>query len=129
VGPVLECIEAFNDRDRTRVRAVLADDLVVDDHRPARLGVIEGADAWVESYAAVWDLAPDTQIAFVCTLAHARYGSVNLMRRFGTLRDGGAFESPTVSVSIVADGRITRFELFELEDLDVARARFEELRP
>src|SRR3989442_6089471 len=51
VGPAFELIEAFNDRDRTRVRAVLADDFVLDDHRQARLGVIERADAYVESLA------------------------------------------------------------------------------
>jgi ketosteroid isomerase-like protein len=62
-------------------------------------------------------------------LAHARYGSASLVRPFGTLRDGGAFESPNVSVPIVADGRITRLEMFEPEHVDAALARFEELRP
>src|SRR5439155_25910942 len=46
VGPVFEFVEAMNEHDRTRVRAVLAADFVLDDHRPARLGVIEGADAY-----------------------------------------------------------------------------------
>jgi hypothetical protein len=32
-------------------------------------------------------------------------------------------------LSIVAGGRITRIELFEIEDVDAALARFEELRP
>src|SRR5262249_50868993 len=129
VGPAFELIEAFNDRDRTRVRAVIADDFVLVDHRPARLGVIEGADAYVEFLAAYWDLAPDSQVAIVCSLAHARYGSAGLARPFGTLRDGGAFESPHASVSIVANGRITRIEMFEPEHVDAALARFAELRP
>src|SRR5207244_606099 len=98
VGPVFEFVEAMNEHDRTRVRAVLAADFVLDDHRPARLGVIEGADAYVKSAAAMWDLAPTNQITFAGTLAHARYGSVNLWRGFGTLRDGGTFENPIVSV-------------------------------
>ncbi|HXJ34119.1 MAG TPA: nuclear transport factor 2 family protein [Candidatus Eisenbacteria bacterium] len=129
VGPAFELVEAFNDRDRTRMRAALADDFVLDDHRPARLGVIEGADAWVEACAATWDLAPNSQIAVACTLAHARYGSAILVRLSGTLRDGGVFESPSVAVFIVADGRITRQELFEPEQVDAALARFAELRP
>src|SRR5439155_17234451 len=79
--------------------------------------------------AALWDLAPDAQIAVACTLAHARYGSASIMRSFGTLRDGGAFESPNVSVPIVVDGRITRVEMFEPEHVDAALARFAELRP
>ncbi|MGH7895781.1 MAG: nuclear transport factor 2 family protein, partial [Candidatus Binatia bacterium] len=129
VGPLFECVEAFNDRDRTRGREVLADDLVVHDRRPARLGVIEGADAGAESWAALWDLAPDAQIALGSTLAYARHGSVGLARTFGTLRDGGTFENPTASVAIVANGRITRLELFEPEHVDAALARFAELRP
>jgi len=129
VGPVLELIEAFNDRDRTRLRAALADEFVLDDHRPARLGLIEGADVWAESWAGLLDLAPDAQIAAGSTLAYARYGSVGLPRIFGTLRDGGTFENPTASVAIVADGRITRLELFEPEHVEAALARFAELRP
>src|SRR5262249_61008996 len=50
-------------------------------------------------------------------------------RTFGTRRDGGTFESPTVAVAIVAHGRITRLELFEPEHVDTALARFAELRP
>src|SRR5262249_25182231 len=95
----------------------------------ARLGGIEGADAWAESCAALWDLAPDVQMALTSSLAHARYGSVGLGRTFGTLRDGGTFESATVAVAIVAHGRITRLELFEPEHVDAALARFAELRP
>jgi ketosteroid isomerase-like protein len=129
VGRAFGLVEAFNDRDWTRIRAALADDFVLDDHRPARLGLIEGADAWAESWAALVDLAPDAQIAGGSTLAYARYGSVGLARTFGTLRDGGTFENPMVGVAIVADGRITRLELFEPEHIDAALARFAELRP
>src|SRR5262249_23208494 len=95
----------------------------------ARLGGIEGADAWAESCAALWDLAPDVQMALTCSLAHARYGSVGLGRIFGTLHDGGACENATVGVAIVADGRITRLELFEAGHVDAALGRFAELRP
>src|SRR5439155_19286519 len=59
----------------------------------------------------------------------ARYGSVSLVRLFGTLRAGGAFESPNLSVTTVADGRIRRLEMFELEHVDAALARFAALRP
>ncbi len=129
VGPAFELIEAFNDRDRTRMRAVLSDDFVLDDHRPARLGTIEDAGTWVEACATLWDLAPDVRTVIVSTLAHARYGSALLVQPSGTSREGGAFESPSAAVFIVADGRITRQELFEPEDLDAALARFAELRP
>src|SRR5262249_32604207 len=53
-GPVLGFAEAMNEHDRPRLRATFADDFVLADHRPARLGGIEGADAWAESFAALW---------------------------------------------------------------------------
>src|SRR5262249_15567958 len=129
VGPTFEFLEAMNEHDRTRLRAALADDFELVDHRPARLGLSGGADATVESLAALWDLAPDWQITPTGTLAYARYGAVVLSRGFGTLRDGGTFENPTVAVQIVAGGRLTRVEVFEPEDVDAALARFAELRP
>jgi hypothetical protein len=47
---------------------------------------------------------------------------------FGTLPEGGAFESPFVCLWLYRDGRVVGCELFEPENLDRARARFEELR-
>ena len=62
-------------------------------------------------------------------LALERYGVVSVSRSFGTLREGGAFETFRAYVSTVERGRITRMEAFELEDVDAALARFAELRP
>ena len=57
--PVYEFFLGFNDHDPTRVRAAFADDLVVDDRRLAGQGLVEGADAYIESLAALWRLAPE----------------------------------------------------------------------
>jgi hypothetical protein len=46
---------------------------------------------------------------------------------FGTLAGGGAFESVYVSLWLYRGGRPAALERFEPEDLDRARARFEEL--
>ena len=47
----------------------------------------------------------------------------------GTLAEGGEFESAYVQFGHrTADGGICA-ELYELDDLEVARARFEDLRP
>jgi hypothetical protein len=48
---------------------------------------------------------------------------------FGTLADGGEFELVYVWLPLFQGGRFVGMELFEPEDLDVARARFVELRP
>jgi hypothetical protein len=123
-------VDAFDARDREGMMAVFADDVVVEDHRRTGFGRIEGAAAYVEAVAVLWDLAPDHH------LDHGRFwpvverhGFVATHDRFGTLADGGAFESRGLSLCVADGGRITRVELFELEDLDRARRRLAELRP
>jgi hypothetical protein len=129
LGPVAELVEAFNDRDLARQRAVPADDVV---------GRTTVGQAWPGSrarefvdYATVlWGLAPDSQFDAAHMLACDRHGFVGAGRIFGTLADGGgAFEICTISVFSVERGRITRYEVFEPEDVDAALARFVELRP
>jgi ketosteroid isomerase-like protein len=131
VGPYAEYIEAANDNDRARLLALLADDLVVDDHRRTGMGHIEGIDAYAQSLTALTSLARDIEVNDgPSALAYARQGSVRLVRRRGTMAEGGGdFESDMIVVTVVAGGRIRRMELFEVEDVDAALARFEELRP
>ena len=122
--------DAWNAHDVARVRARFADDVVVEDHRLAGLGRIDRADAYVEANAVLWDLAPDQRIEFSSSwLAWGRHGLVASLRRFGTLPEGGDFESEYLFLTLVARGRITHIEMFEMSALDVALARFEELRP
>jgi hypothetical protein len=111
------------------MRAALADDLVVHDHRLAGLELVDGADTYLESVVALWRLVPDEHIEGAFQLARDRHGVVSAVRMVGTLPEGGAFERPMVNVYIVAGGCITRMEFSELEDVDAALARFAELRP
>jgi ketosteroid isomerase-like protein len=128
--PGLELEEANNDRDRARMRAVLADDVVVHDRRLVGTGVSEGADAVLETIKALWELAPDIQHETLSHLAVEHYGSVPVMRSFGTTHSGGgAFERLMVIVSIATGGRITWMEYFDIEQADAALARLAELRP
>jgi hypothetical protein len=52
-----------------------------------------------------------------------------VLRRTGTVPDGGDFESEYLYLCLTGQGRITHVELFEMNALDKALARFEELRP
>ncbi len=109
VGPMFAFIEGFSDHDRARMRAALADDVVVHDRRLAGQGVVEGADAYVETAAVLWELARDIQFDTAPgVLVHERYGSVGVGRGFGTFPEGGAFDNYIVYMSTVARGRITR---------------------
>src|SRR5262249_54055185 len=127
--PVAEYSLGFDEHDATRVRAALADALVVHDHRLAGIGLLEGADAYLESLAALWRLSPDDHIERRFDLAHERYGGVAAGQMVGTLPGGGTYERPLVAVYIVAGGRITRVEFFEPEDVAAALARVARLRP
>jgi hypothetical protein len=127
--PNYELMLRFNDHDLAGMRAALADDVVVHDRRRAGMGLVKGANAYLESLAALWRLTPDIGIDMGFELARERHGLVTAVRDVGTLPEGGTFERPMVTVAIVTGGRVTRYEFFELEDVDAALARFAELRP
>jgi hypothetical protein len=130
IGPIGAFLEALNDHNRARVRMALADDVVVHDRRRTGMGLIEGADAYVEAAAALWDLASDVQYDWPFRLQIERHGWLSVVRGFGTLREGGGtFESLFLTVTVVAGGRIIRIEMFEIDDVDAALARLAELRP
>jgi hypothetical protein len=78
IAPISEFVEALSDHDRVRMRAVLHDDLVVDDRRRVGQGVVEGADAYLDSLQVLWELAPDIQLERKLGLAHDRGGWVGI---------------------------------------------------
>ena len=129
LGPVLELSEAMNEHDRARLRAVFADDFVFHDHRRTGMGRIDGAEAYLDALQILWNLAPDVQVQGLSGVALESYGLVGVVRFFGTLADGGAFENVMLTLNIVERGCITRSESFEIDDVDAALARLAELRP
>jgi ketosteroid isomerase-like protein len=124
-----ELRRALFDRDLARCRAALPDDFVFHDHRRTGIGRLECADDYVPWFAALFEQSPDAIYETMYTVARARHGLLGVMRLFGTLAEGGPFESVYVHLGQFEGDRFVGTELFELEDLDVARARFEALRP
>ena len=120
----LEGIRAMNAHDLERLRAALPRDFVLHDHRRTGLGRIEGADAFVESLAAVFAESRGWTVETLYVLASESHGELAMARAFGTLARGGEFETVYLRIITHAGG----MELFEPEDLELARARFEELR-
>ena len=51
-------------------------------------------------------------------LAWNRQGLVAVVRRFGTLRDGGPFENFLLSLSLSEGERVSRQEVFEVSDVE-----------
>ncbi|HTO55121.1 MAG TPA: nuclear transport factor 2 family protein, partial [Myxococcota bacterium] len=120
-----EGIRAMNARDLERLRAALPDDFVLCDRRRTGLGLIRGAGAFIRSLAALFEVSRESWVETLYTLELQPHGELAMARVLGTLRDGGAFESAYLRI-ITREGSM---ELFEPEDLELARARFEELRP
>jgi ketosteroid isomerase-like protein len=125
-----ELSEAWNAHDRARVRACFADDVRIEDHRHAGLGRIQGADAYVDSNVVLWDLAAHQRIEFGGFWpAVDKHAVLVSLRREGQLMEGGAFENDYLWLGVAKAGRISRLELFGIDDVEAALARFEELRP
>jgi hypothetical protein len=92
------------------------------------MGRLEGADRYVESVEALWRLSATTHLELGWFWLAVRPGVQLLtIRRTGDVKDGGSFESDYLALTLQADGLGTRLEMFELEDLDRALARFGEL--
>jgi hypothetical protein len=116
------------DHDLERLRARLPDDFFLDDHRRTGVGRIDGADAFIESLAALFGEAPDLLAETLYSVAAGPHGILEMARMFGTLAaSGGAFESFYARLWIFAGDRLAGIEMYEPEDLDLARARFEQL--
>jgi len=126
---MIEFARAMLDHDLDRMRAALPDDFFVHDHRRTGMGRIEGADDYVASVAAVYEQSPDAIPVTLYDVVVAKHGWLSVGGTVGTLTDGGEFESIFVRLMLFQGDRFVGAEMFELEDLDVARARFEELRP
>jgi ketosteroid isomerase-like protein len=126
---VFETFRAINAHDLDRVRATLHDDFVYHDHRRTGLGRIERVDDYVASLRPLFEGTRDFSTDDLYYVAAEEHGSLAIGRTFGTLAEGGEFESVFARLILYRDGRAGAVEQFELEHLDVARARFEELRP
>ena len=120
---------ALNTRDLDRLRAALSDDYVVNDHRRTGIGRLESAGRYVASVAALFEQTSELTVEILYVVAAEKHGHLAMTHTFGTLADGGEFELVYVWLELFRRGRVVGQELFEPEDLDVARARFEELRP
>jgi hypothetical protein len=125
---VFEGLRGVNAHDLERVRATMPADFVMDDHRRTGLGRLESAEAYLASLHALVEQSPDVTVETLRVIAAEPHGLLVLARNFGTLRDGDEFESVYVRMTLYQGHTVYRAEMFEPEDLDAARARFEELR-
>jgi len=124
----IDLIRAWNAHDLVRVRAGMCDGFVLDDHRRTGMGRLEGADRYLEAAAALFALIPDARNDGLYNVAVDRHGSVVVTRTWGHDKEGGEVESFLVALTFHPGEKVSLIELFELEHLDDALARFEQLR-
>jgi ketosteroid isomerase-like protein len=122
-----EYVRAANAKDLGRVRAVLADDVVYEDRRRTGIGRLEGADVYIASLRAWWEIADEWHVELLRAVVVAPHGGVSVIRVWGKNAEGGEFETVTAGLTQEKQGRIVRLEVFEPTDLGAACARFEEL--
>ena len=125
----LEFIRAMNTHDAVAARAALPDEFAFSDHRRTGFGRLGNADDYVASLSALWAQSDDAILETLYYVAVEEHASLSVARWFGTLPSGGEFESIFIRLGLFQGSRFTGAETFELEDLDLARARFEALRP
>jgi class 3 adenylate cyclase/tetratricopeptide (TPR) repeat protein len=114
-------------RDWAEWAAVFAPDYLVEDHRLLGWGTLHSRDEYMAYVRALVDLAPDATTRLEHVLALDDRRTFHIRRWVGT-REGGPFEMPLVGVSAHGpDGRIQRSDIYDLDQLDEARARFEQL--
>jgi class 3 adenylate cyclase len=124
----LRFARAMAEHDLEACRAALPADFVRDDHRRTGLGLIEGTEAYLAVCEALWELDVVVAFAPLAILMWNRRGVLHMARGSGTF-EGGRFENVFLRLMVFRDDQVARVELFELDDLDAARARFDELCP
>jgi hypothetical protein len=126
---VFEALQAVNSHDIGRLHAALPPDFVIDDHRRTGLGRLEGADRYVDSAAALFEQAPEVIVEVLYVVGLHERGVLTMAHAFGTLPDGGQFEIVYLWLAWFEGERLVATEMFEPEDIDLARRRFESRQP
>jgi hypothetical protein len=107
---------------------VFSQDFVLQDHRLLGWGT-RSREEFLTQTRAMAELAPDFRQRGDHILAINRRGMLGAGGWVGS-REGGPFEIRMLSVMVLdPDGRLQRLHTYDLDQLDAARARFEELRP
>ena len=120
-------ITALQSHDWVAFAAVVDDDATQVDRRTVGGGELRGSQPIVDFYVGLVELAPDLSPHLV----QVHDVSPNhLLLRFdvrGHSADGGEIEVPYLLVEHVSDGVIQLIEVFDVDDEEAARRRFDEL--
>jgi hypothetical protein len=119
-----EYLRAWNDHDLDRLRALLPE--FIYDRRRTGVGRLD-ADTYIESLRAMFELSSDVRIEPIYEIRVARHALLSANHWYGTNAEGGDFEAVYAALIHVESERFVGLELFEIENLEAANARFESL--
>lgn len=117
---------AHNERDWDEMRSVVSPDFVFVDHRPAGFGETVGVEAWVSFLKTAIDLVPDRRVVINEDVRGSDW--LHYIRIEGSDAYGGPVEWEFIGLWYAEGGRITRSEVFDVNDLESAVRRAGELR-
>jgi ketosteroid isomerase-like protein len=123
-----EVIDLYNRRDWNDLRRLVTDDFVVVDERVTGWGTVD-REQFVRLYQQLQEMAPDAFMLSVVVHRVAVYGSAQRIRITGTVPEGGPFELLFEAVTILRGGRLARFDLLVLGQVDEALRRLDQLGP
>jgi hypothetical protein len=115
------------ERDWDAFTALCSPEIVEHDHRPlTSIGITRRRDAYVQKNLGVWTEIADAILRFVHVRGDEHAALVQISWEGG--QDDARFEVPQICVGeLDAQGRLARVDVYELDQLDAALARFEEL--
>src|SRR5439155_5933240 len=119
-------LSAINARDWDGVRRALDDDVTLVDHRSLGLPVLD-REGVVDVLRAMADLSPDSRVRNTTVHRLTERGIAYEQHFGGTNAGGGEWEITGILVGGFRDDRCAAIEMFPLEDVEAALARFEEL--
>jgi class 3 adenylate cyclase len=118
--------EAYNTHDWDAIAAREADATYVN-HRQLISGDVETiVDHW-SSIRTLASLIPDLRVEPTEILVHSAIGLVSKLVVKGTTTEGADIELPAITLVIFERDRTTRMEAFDVDQRELALARFEEL--
>ncbi|MDQ3741410.1 MAG: nuclear transport factor 2 family protein, partial [Actinomycetota bacterium] len=123
-------LEALEAHDWEAARALLADDMVVVDHRLVGWGESMGADRIIAATRSLGETSPDARWTSRLLEQHCDGDRVveRLRLALRGTTDGAPWEQAFLLVGVIEGGLRTRFEFFDADDEGPCRARYEELR-
>ncbi|MDA4107761.1 regulator [Mycobacterium holsaticum DSM 44478] len=106
--------------------ALLEADAAHVNHRQLSFGDDTIVDHW-SSLRMMASLIPDLRVELAEVLTHSAIGLVTKIAVRGTTPEGSAIELPAITLLLFDGPRVTRMETFDVDQQDVALARFTEL--